>query len=259
MKYFWTYETELPSGVGFSHFGAEHWSWLFLLAAAAFAGGIVFVGAKQLTQLHIQVGLSAAMLLVELIQDGYLALTGYLTIYQLPLHLCGLSLFLTAARNYMELVLYKKKNAALQNAVDYLSDVQYALCLPGALSALLFPDWVCYPAISFMAIVGFVNHGLLVASGCYLLLEKTFSVNICHIWKPITFLCLLIPIMYAFDTAYGLNYMFLLRGSPGSPLVWIQQEWGGYYLVGYGLMVAMVMIIWYLFGMGIEKVRKVFI
>lgn len=264
MEYFWTYETDLPAGVGFSHFQGAHLCWLLVLAAMAVTGGILFAKQQYDTQLHIQAVLSITMLLVELVQDCYLKVSGHLDINQLPLHLCGLALFITAARNFSLAALCRKKGdcrqgMGIRRMAVYLGDVQYALCLPGALAALLFPDWTAYPPLSFMSIVGFVNHGLLVTSGLYLCLEKPFSVHIRHIWRPVTFLCLLVPIMYAFDRAYGVNYMFLLWGPVNSPLALLEQKWQEEYLLGYGILVMLVMVVWYLLGMLVVWLRKKFI
>jgi uncharacterized membrane protein YwaF len=133
--------------------------------------------------------------------------------------------------------------------VCYLADVQYALCLPGALSALLFPDWTIYPAVSFMSIVGFVNHGLLVASGCYAIFDKHFTIHIKHLWRPVSFLAVLVPVMYAFDRHYNANYLFLLWPSPNSPLVAVERICAPYYLVGYAGLVLIFMVVWYGLGM----------
>lgn len=50
--------------------------------------------------------------------------------------------------------------------MDWAGTVLYTLCLPGTVLALLFPDWVRYPADSFITIQGFTFHAGIVLLTC---------------------------------------------------------------------------------------------
>ena len=68
---------------------------------------------------------------------------------RLPLHLCAMAVYIC--------VLHAVRGGALTG--QFL----YAFCMPGAAFALFFPDWRCYPALSFMTLAGFMGHTLIVA------------------------------------------------------------------------------------------------
>ena len=51
--------------------------------------------------------------------------------------------------------------------------------------------------------------------------------RISAIWKPILFLCLIVPPVYWFDRQFDANYMFLQLPSDGSPLLLLSRLAGG--------------------------------
>ena len=67
------------------------------------------------------------------------------------------------------------------------------------------------------------------------------------IWKPILFLCFVIPPIYWFDLHFHANYMFLQLSSEGSPLLLLSQLAGGntagylilFSIVVFGMMLSM--------------------
>ena len=91
---------------------------------------------------------AGAALAVELLRALLLMLAGEYGLGRLPLHLCALALsigFLHSLRGG-----------------ELTGQFLYAFCMPGAVCALLFPDWSAYPAFHFMSVSSFVLQILLV-------------------------------------------------------------------------------------------------
>ncbi len=218
MKYFFYYEYELPPGVGFSLFGGGHLLWLLGLAAAM--GGCVWWFCRMGKPRRMQRIVSLIPLVLEAARLVYLALRGYLTVYELPLHLCGLAVFLCALDAFTRW--------------DWLGQVLYGLCMPGAVLALLFCDWAMYPLASFVSINSFLSHGLLTLVPILGLVSGKIRPAPRKIWKPFAFLAVTVPLIYLFDWAFSANYFFLRVPAPGSPLEWMAGFLGNPgYLLGY--------------------------
>lgn len=226
---FWTYESEIPAGMGFPIFEKAHWLWLAGLLLVSLillklAAGRSAVFGEKLA--HI---LGWSLLAMELYRDVVLILIGHYGIYELPLHLCSMAGFLCTLH-----MLFHK---------EWMGQVLYTLCLPGAMAALLFPDWVTYPPIHFMTIHGFVFHGTVVLYICLALLRRDIIPSLRALWKPMIFLCVIVPPIYVFNKIVRANYLFINVPSPGSPLVLLEKWFGNPgYLVAYGAVILLVML-----------------
>ena len=94
MKYFFAFESELPADGGFPLFGACHLAWLVIIIGI----GIAFVRwyCRQADQqrYRIQRILGIGMPVIALYRDIVLMLTGHWGKGFLPLHLCGMALWI---------------------------------------------------------------------------------------------------------------------------------------------------------------------
>ena len=99
---------------------------------------------------------------------------------------------------------------------NWLGQVLYTLCLPGAAAALVFPDWTVYPQWSLMNINSFLVHGLLILFGAPAG-GGTIRPRLSAIWKPLLFLAVVTPPIWLFNRTWGTNYFFLNTASPNSP------------------------------------------
>ena len=123
---FFRYWDELPQDGGFQLFGWIHIGWLV---------GIIFV--------CIVTGLC-----LELVKDLYLILIGEMGISYLPFERCGLAIFVELGFAFFHR--------------EFLGEIMCVISMPGAMAALLFPDWTRYPLFNYMHINTFLIHGLLV-------------------------------------------------------------------------------------------------
>jgi hypothetical integral membrane protein (TIGR02206 family) len=229
MSLFFTYETDLPANVGFSWYGAGHWVWLMAIALCCIATGWLSPKLSPNGQTRLLRGLSLASSGLILAMELLFALQGNLFPWGLPLHLCAMAPFLTALHAF-----FRK---------DWLSQVVYFLCLPGALAALLFPGWSNYPLFSFLGIEGFLSHGLILCYGAAALSCKTVRPQLRRLWKVWVFLAVIVPPVYWFDERFDCNYWFVRWPVAGSPLEPLSQLGTVGYLVGYGILALMIMLI----------------
>lgn len=154
----------------------------------------------------------------------------YLWSEMLPLHLCGIQIFL------MPLML-KTKSPLLKNFV-------YLTAFPGALAALLFNETVFYkyPIFHFQSIQTFVIHTLIMIVPIFMMVFDGFRPQLKYI-LPSTGLIALIAIFDGFvNVITGGNYLFIASAPADTPIAWVADVtgWPGYIPV----MIFIVVIIW---------------
>lgn len=222
---FFMYETELPPNVGFSLYSLPHLSALAIIILLC-----IICSKHSFPRLPRILGL--VILLMEILRTIVYHYMGHMTIYELPLHLCGMAVFLCAIHSMWK--------------PDWLGQVLYSLCLPGAWAALLFPDWVMYPFFSFISLHSFIAHGLIVLYITMQTASGDIQPRLSAVWKPVLFLCVTVPPVMWFDHRFHANYMFLQLPSAGSPLVVLSDLAGGNvvgYLVLFAVTIFCVMVL----------------
>jgi len=232
-SYFFTYDSDLPAGVGFAIFSRAHIAWLIFAAAGVTAYLLYFRKIGKARQKKQVLAVGILLVSLEVLRILYLIACGHLSVYELPLHLCSLAGYLSLIHACTEW--------------DWLGQTLFAACLPGTAMALVFPDWGMYPAISFISIHGFVFHSLIVLYVLAQLLRGAVKPRITALWKVFVFFCVVVPPIYLFDKATGANYMFVNDPSPGSPLSWLAGFMGNPgYLAGYAVLAAAIMAAMYI-------------
>lgn len=215
---FFTYQSDLPPQVGFSLYSPAHLATLVLLVCLCALCAKRFRASAAAVQQRVTRALGLLLLLWELLRTAVYWHIGFMGVGELPLHLCGLAVFLCFFHSLW--------------SADWLGQVLYALCLPGTCAALLFPDWTMYPFFSFVSLHAFAAHGLLVL---YIVMQTASGrivPRLSALWKPVLFLCAVVPPVALFNRHFHTNYMFLSLPSPGSPLVALS-EWAGGTRAGY--------------------------
>lgn len=159
-----------------------------------------------------------------------ISMGNYLWSEMLPLHLCGIQIFL------MPLML-KTKLPLLKNFV-------YLTAFPGALAALLFNETVFYkyPVFHFQSIQTFVIHTLIMIVPIFLMVFEGFRPQLKYI-LPSTGLIALIALFDGFvNVVTGGNYLFIASAPADTPIAWVADVtgWPGYIPV----MIIIVVIIW---------------
>lgn len=258
MSLFWTYENDLPNGVGFNLYGWQHVLWMMILAAGIFvilrkyrkfcndadagnesdkvqAGSPAADNKISRSARAVRLSAAAAALFLQIAQAVYRIILGVYDVGTLPLHICSIA-------SYAVFI-----HCLLKKPPKWFSEILFFPLLPGAMCAVLFPDWTRYPAFSFMSCAGFLVHGAIILYILLQITDGTIRPSIKRAWSPWAFLAVYALIMIPFDNHYKVNYGFLAVPSPGSPLIFIANVFPGYpgYLFGFGLLVFFVMLLCY--------------
>lgn len=201
------------TNVGFGQFSAGHFVWL--------AAGLLFClllrrGYRQSSRKRrFRILVSSGTLLLELLRAFMLMEAGEYTVFSLPLHLCGLSVYL----NLIHALSGREK----------LGQFLYAFCFPGAVFALLFPDWDYFPLFNILTTMDFLLH-ILIVSYVVMQIEEIQPSLKSAPHNLASMLLLAIPI-YIFNKHASTNYMFL--NWPVPPLTIFRFLGKPGYLLGY--------------------------
>lgn len=231
MKTFFQFQSDYPSGSGFSLFGFGHVAWLCFIFLACLLSTKWYLQRDCDKRKKARILLGSFLPVMGIYRDVILMITGHFNKDFLPLHLCSMALWIGAA--------YVWSNQHCLGVVYLL------LCVPGAISALLFPDWSMYPFFNYMHIHAFLSHGSIVCLGMWLFFSEEIVPYWSNFWIPMLFGFLGIVIMYPVNLYLKTNYWFIQTPSAGSPLMVISELFGSrWYLVGFILLCTTFLVLW---------------
>ncbi|MDR0899054.1 MAG: YwaF family protein [Lactobacillaceae bacterium] len=139
-----------------------------------------------------------------LFREGISAMFGQFDPTLLPLHLCGMSMFIMVWDAF-------KPNRLTRS-------VLYSFSLWGAVAALLFADWANRPILNVFVWQSFLVHALLIAYPMMLLVSGEMKPSFKDIPWSLLYLVVAVPIAIGANNIWGTNFWFLASGSAGSPL-----------------------------------------
>jgi len=232
ISYFWETEYTLPPDApGFSHFCLGHLLWLGGTVALCIGLWPAYRRWGMKGKLACRRVL-AAMLVGDELFKYYIALrSGEFRPSYLPLHLCSINIFLIAA------------DAIHPNRL--LQEVLYAVCLPGAFLALIFPGWAYLPLFNALCIHSFTAHILLFLYPL-LLISGGFQPNFQEFARTLPAALVVVGLVACFNQMFGTNFMFLSRAGEGNPLSWLEGFLGSPgYLLGIPVIAAVCWAILY--------------
>lgn len=249
MSLFWeTSYTVLP-GVGFTLYGAGHCLWLavWLILCAALARYTRHNSQRNRICRRV---IALLLLLDELFKYAVTVPRGTFRPDFLPLHLCSINLFVIPVDAALE------ARSPNSKALPYLREILFAVCLPGAAAALLFPGWGELPLCNALCIHSFSTHILLFVYP-YLLLREGFQPNFRRFLCVLPWLLLLLPPIARLNRLWGTNFMFLRTAGPNNPLTLFERALGNPgYLWGLALLCALTWGALYAARARIARLRK---
>ena len=199
MSDFWmtsaTFRQTYRSGrVLFDTFSSAHFLWLGIAAVAIALAMVLFryLGEKGRRRMFVVV--TVLMLADELLKYVATAVTGQFEVQFLPFHLCSVNLFVALFNTI-------KPNKVTKN-------ILYALCLPGAIIALLVPTWTSLPQWNVMFLHFETVHMLLVLYPCMLLASGFKPDYKVLLWVALFLLGVCVPAV-ALNTIFDTNFLFL--------------------------------------------------
>lgn len=230
--YFWTPLRRLPHNVeGVAIFSPAHLLWLSCVILFLMGTAIWFQRAGKRSRERFLRLAAHVMPLSELLRMLLLAVTGgFSPADSLPLHLCGVMIFV--------------EFAAVFRRNPFLTELCWSLGLPGALCALITPGETDYPFWNIYYLQFILVHTLLLLIPLLLFMDG-FCPAIRRLPGCFLFLLGLATVDAAANALFGGNYLFLSAAPPGSLLaviahlagplylpvtaclVWL--IWGGYY------------------------------
>ncbi len=160
-------------------------------------------------------------------QGWYLATGIWSLAYSLPLHVCGMSLFLCAA---MLFTMHRT-----------LFEVCYFWGLAGATQALITPDLTIYGFPHFAFIHSFVSHGAIILAVIYMVMVEGYRPHWRSIPKVAAITTCHLAIAGIANALTGGNYLYIARKPPFPTLIDYLGPWpwyiGSLYVLGLCLFV----------------------
>ena len=195
--------------IGFRLWSAPHLIWLGLMTLMIVGIARRYCRSDGEARDRMRKTIAIAMLVMELLKDLVVAVTGWWNPGYLPFHLCGLAIFAVLTDAFC-----RKQKVTGQM-------ILFAF-MPGALSALLFANWTMYPFYVYFAIHSFVYHALIVAYAVMIFVSREVVPDYKGLWKTLIALIIAMVPIYFINLAFAEhnpNFMFMMEASPGSPLV----------------------------------------
>ncbi len=242
VAYFFETTESIPDGLGFNAYGPLHIGWLIFLAAMLAAVSVWYKKTGEKQRFRILVGLAITIFIGEIVRDVIFAIGGNFTVGALPLHLCGINIFIILAY--------------VLHPTDVLAEYLYAVCMPGALAALLFPSWTAMPITSFSHIYSFFVH-LWLFMFPFLLLVGGFKPSFKRLWKSLPYAIPVVVFVYIFNKIFDTDFMFLNGGGEGNPLAFFASKLGDpLYLITLPFLIGLVWSVLYGVPYLAGKLRK---
>ena len=230
--YFMSPPEEIPEEYLWQAYDWQYFTWIGALVILGILLVRWFCRSGQEKQGRILKGFAVLILIQEIVKDILHYAAGTLEWEHLPLHLCGISIFFT--------LWYAFRPNKLNGA--YI----YGLSIPGAMCALLFPNWMQYPVLHFSAINSFTIHAWLIIFGLMALLSGRLKPDIRQVPKLAALLLALAFPIYFLNKALGTNFMFINTPSPGSPLIPLYDIFGNGYAAAAFVLLVLVQVILFL-------------
>ncbi len=218
-------EKSVPPGIGMGSYSAGHIFWIILSALAIYCATRYYRKADCGKRRRMRRNIVIAMFADEALKWFVTIPTGQWNWAYLPLHLCSMSMFVA--------LLHYKTESPMSK--EFL----FAVSLPGAAMALLFPNWSSLPFLNIMCMHSFSIHLLIVIYPC-LLLTEGFTPDIRHLPRLVLYLISGSVAAFAVNSVLGTNFFFMNGADEGNPLSILETLVGPWYRLGF-LLIALIL------------------
>lgn len=188
----------------FPLFGAVHWAELLGAIAIVFLCAMIYRRCREVTRQQILRAVFVLMLADEFMKQAVLLYTGQWNVTYLPLHLCSINIFVC----WYDAVHQSRRS----------KEILYAICLPGAVVAMLSPSWQRLPVWNLLHLHSYSIHVLLILYPV-LLLVAGFRPQVHHIRWVLAFLCATATPIFFLNRMLKTNFSFSMirRAMPSQP------------------------------------------
>lgn len=204
-------------GDPFVLFGTAHLAALGLVLALNLSFLLLRPEKRAAWRKPVRIGMAVILLVNELGWHLWNYLNGHWTVQtMLPLHLCSLFVFLSAAmlltRNYR------------------IYEFAYFLGIGGALQALLTPDAGIYGFPHFRFFQTMISHGLIISASLFMTLAEGFRPTWRSFGKVFVWGNLYMAAVLGINFLLGSNYMYLAHKPETPSALDLLGPWPGYLL-----------------------------
>ena len=228
---FFATKDNIPDGLGFKAFGPTHLTWL-LAGIALFVVACIFYRRLSEGKRRIVLAvLGGYIFLQEMAKNLVVYLAGEFSWGYLPFHLCGINILLIAFDIF-------KQTKVVRSFLYYFA-------IPGALLALLFPNWTDVPVWNFFHLHSFTIHILLVLYPLLLVTSGQVDTSLKAALKGVGLLVAMAIPVYGLNLLWGTNFMFLMKPDSGNPLELFEKLLGSH-LWGFPILLPVVILVMYL-------------
>lgn len=238
MKYFWTTIETINRNAceGFRHFDSCHIAWLAIFLAFAAICTLIYAKAEApKRRRHMRITFSLVLIADLILRYAIVFLNHIPFVEYAPFQLCLISMILVIIHTFMytETSLWK-----------FTGNFLYLAGFPGGLSALLFPSWTALPAFAnAMSIHSFSSHIIFATYIIMLTAAGDIKPDIKTVPASVAALVVMSAGVFLFDIRCGMNFMYLVKLSPGSPLAPFAVL--GDYRIGYAVILAGLVLLMY--------------
>lgn len=216
MQYFFESSGSIVDGVGFSHWSNTHVFWLVAFVVICAVCSFFYRKSSDIGRKRWRFTVAGLIVLDEILKMAVLIAFGNYNENYLPLHLCSINIFIIAIHVF-------KPSKTLGNFL-------YAICIPAAILALLFPTWTKLPFANLMHWHSFTVHILLALYPIMLTVGGDIKPDLKYLPRVLLLLLILAIPAYAVNCLFDTNYMFLMEAEKGNPLYWFERNWGNHIL-----------------------------
>lgn len=229
LKYFFYYDADIPKGLEVKNFSPTHFAWLSVTLVLMALGIFAYSRLSGETRRKVMKALAVTVIMLEVARTVWALVVGHYDIARmLPLHLCGIMLF-------VEFFAVFTGNRLLQ-------EFSYSTGLPGAFMALLTPEPSGYPLLSFQYLQSIVVHALLALIPLLWVVSDGFRPNIKYLPRSFLLLSALTVFDALVNKVLHSNYLFISKAPAQTPIElfdkWVGHPW---YV---GLLLICVVVVW---------------
>ena len=145
---FFTPEGQMPEGLGFKLYDTTHLLWLLFFVLLCTISLIVYKKLNTKNRNIMRICIASIVFILETAKNCVAFAVGDFGIGHMPFHLCGINVLL------ITFCIFKR--------VRTVENFLYYIGIPGAMLALLTPDWTNMPCLNYFHIHSFVIHMFLV-------------------------------------------------------------------------------------------------
>lgn len=239
MNSFFDLTINTSSNIGFEKFSIQHFVWIAVCIALIIASCVLYTRSAAGQRRKWRSVLGLIVLGFELLRAGLLYAKGEYNLGTLPLHLCGMAVYIVAFH-------------ALRGG-ETAAQFLFAFCMPGAAAAILFPDWSYYPMWHFITVSGFIIHALIVGYTLMLVFARELMPRLRGAGLSLLIMLPLAGLIFIFNKFAFTNYMFLNWPAAGTPLELFAFLGNPGYLLAY---IPLIAIIWFFMYLPFVRKRK---